>query len=224
MKISIEIFRGASPETIDATVMNLFQDYEEITIIELDATYGCYIESIEALKEDIITYLKQNKRIPGMPASPQQMAKGKISIDYFANIPEDKLEDEIKKALSIANELIVIELDTTYKNTPESIELLKNDITFYFSVEEKYVIKSPKLQIEGRGVIKFLFILSLIFFVLSLFVIALGHHLLGISGVIQCGIYAGFFYHILSLGNVISEQEKRITQLESQINKYYKWQ
>ena len=56
--ISIELFRGASPETIDAMLMELFKNYEEITITELECTYGSYLESIKALKEEqtIICY------------------------------------------------------------------------------------------------------------------------------------------------------------------------
>jgi len=43
-------------------IIGLFQEDDEITIIELDATYGSYMESIEALKEDIASYLGPKNR------------------------------------------------------------------------------------------------------------------------------------------------------------------
>ena len=43
MKVSIEVFRGIPQDDLEEKIIGLFQEDDEITIIELDATYGSYM-------------------------------------------------------------------------------------------------------------------------------------------------------------------------------------
>lgn len=215
--ISIELFRGASPETIDAMVMELFKNHEEITIIELECTYGSYLESINALKEDIALYLATNKIEP-IVSPLQQISHSRLSIAYFMDVPAEKLNDKINELWNHTNEITIIELDATYTNTPGSVALMKKDIAFYASVKEQSVVKPKAIKLR-QGIINFLLGFSVIGIVVSIIMMIGGLLDIGSLCLVQFIIYTAFFNHIINLGDIVKNQEERIAQLENSSKK-----
>ena len=215
--ISIELFRGASPETIDAMLMELFKNYEEITITELECTYGSYLESIKALKEDIALYMATNKIEP-IESPLQQTSHSRLSITYFTDVPAEKLNDKINELWSYTNEITIIELNATYTNTPGSVALMKKDIAFYASVKELSVLKPKAIKLR-QGIIILLLGLSVIGIVASIIMMIAGQVSNGSLFLVQCIIYTAFLNHILNLGDIVKNQEERIAQLEKSSKK-----
>lgn len=221
MEVSIEYFRGLSQEEIAESVSMLFQQEEEITITELGVTYGEYIESIEALQEDIATYFAQQPNNTIQEENPTHTSGSTssfISIHHFAGMTPENIEDVLKELWGTDDEITINELGATYPNTPESIETLKQDILFYFSVKEENNQNRENYKPIGKTLITLLFWFSVIGIIASIICMFSFSVTWGLAGAIQCLIYALFFNYLSDLGDIANNHTERITALEIRIN------
>ena len=122
-----------------------------------------------------------------------------------------------------SGQITIIELGATYKNNPESIAKLKEDIRFYNSVTTEEEKDTPKAV--GSTVVLILLRISIIGIFASILAIIWGVAEddkwlieLGVMDTISCIIYACLFNYILDLGRISQMQEKRISALEKKIN------
>ena len=213
METSIDIFKGLSPQEIEGKIIDMFQEHEEITIVELKATYGCYMESIEACKEDVASYFVQTAEGSTIAEDPES---GYVSIACFEGVAPDKFNKTLEKIWGDKNTLTIIELGETYTNNPISNEKLKNDVLFYFSVKEDSK-KEDTPKLIGAGAIRFLLYLSVLGLICCIIAIFYGFVELGILGAFECLLSVFLFNYILDLGEIAENQEKRIKRLEKQL-------
>ena len=226
MKISIELFKGISQEEIEEKIISLFQEDDEITIVELDTTYGYYMESIEALKDDIASYFNgsySTQYIDDIRAKARD-ERGEVSICYFEGVAPEKINGMLEDIWDPSGQITIIELGATYKNNPESIAKLKEDIRFYNSARsEEEEKETPKAV--GSTAVLILLRISIIGIIAGILAIIWGVKEddkwlieLGVMDTISCIIYACLFNYILDLGMISQMQEKRISALEKKIN------
>lgn len=226
MKVSIEVFRGIPQDDLEEKIIGLFQEDDEITIIELDATYGSYMESIEALKEDIASYLGSNNRnkIPLRVNRGDETKPGHVSISFFEGILAEKIEECLERIWDDENQITIDELGVTYQNTPESIAKLKEEISFYNSVTTEEDEKDTPKAVGSTAVL-ILFRISIVGIIAGILLIIWGVAdddkwliELGVTDTISFIIYSYLFNYILDLGMISQMQEKRISDLEKKIN------
>lgn len=225
MKISIELFKGISQEEIEEKIISLFQEDDEITIVELDTTYGYYMESIEALKDDIASYYNgsYSTQYQEDTITEAKCKRGEVSIGYFEGVAPEKINGMLEDIWDPSGQITIIELGATYKNNPESIAKLKEDIRFYNSVTTEEEKESPKAV--GSTAVLILLRISIIGIIAGILAIIWGVAdddkwliELGVMNTISCIIYACLFNYILDLGTISQIQEKRISDLEKKIN------
>jgi hypothetical protein len=214
MKISIEFFRGASAENIDEKIIQLFQEHDEITIIELNATYGGYLESVEALKDDIASYFAENQIEDSEVSCPPLY--GTISITYFAKVDIQNIEEHLKELWDSQNQITIFELGLTYTNTPESIEQLKKDIELYFSVKEDK--SSKRYKIVGTGLITVLFYLQLLGIVIGILLCLGQNWLTGLWMMIGSFLNALVYSYLIDLGTISKIHEDKIIKMEARLS------
>ena len=172
------------------------------------------MESIEALKEDIASYLGKNYARHKKVAV--RAKNGTISTSRFEGLDLNDLESHLKTLWGPKNQITIYELNETYTNTPESIAQLKKDLEFYFSVKTD---ESPnKFKIGGTVLISILFYLQLLGIVIGIILCLLRLWGTGLWLMAGSFLYALVYNYLLDLGKISEIQENKILLLEKRLH------